>query len=108
MTTTPTKSLSDVLRNTHLGVTNINGFPSRGSNLSTTPSSTSMFLDDVYMPIVNDTCYNVDTKTNNGAEINKLQIYREWMDREDVNLLVRDAIQTTYKATMVETNDTGR
>ena len=103
MATTSTKSLSDLLRNTHFKVTNINGFSSREINLSTTPSSTSMFVDDVYIPIVNDTGYNVDMTTNNGAQINKLQMYRESMDR-DVNPLLKHAIHTT----MEETNDIGR
>ena len=103
MATTPTQSLSEVLRNIHFGVTNINGFHSRESNLSTTPSSTSMFVDDVYIPVANDTGYNVDRTTNNRVQINKLQMYRESMDR-DVNPLLKHAIHTT----MEETNDIGR
>ena len=60
MCTIPTKSVNDVMRNKNFGGTNINEVRSKGSSLSTTPSSHSNLIDDVYRPVITDPCYNVD------------------------------------------------
>ena len=60
------------MRNTNFGGTNINEIPSKRSSLSTTPYSHSNFIDDVYIPVVNDPCYNVEPTLDIVFEMNKL------------------------------------
>ena len=57
MCTICTKSVNDVMRNTNFGGTNINEIPLKGSGFSTTLSSYSNFIDDVYIPLVTDPFY---------------------------------------------------
>ena len=51
MCTIHTKSVNDVMRNTNFGGTNINEIPLKGSGFSTTLSSYSNFIDDVYLRV---------------------------------------------------------
>ena len=66
MCTNHTKSLNDVMRNKNFGGTHINEIPSKGSSLSTRPSSHSNLIDDVYIPVVTNPCYNVEPTLDNG------------------------------------------
>ena len=59
MCTIRTKSVNDVMSNTNFGGTNTIEIPSKGSSLSTTPSSHSNFIHDVCISVVIDPCYNV-------------------------------------------------
>ena len=55
--------------------------------------------------MVTDPCYKVEPTLGARFEIEKLQVYREWLNRDDVNPLVRDAIQATYNITIIETSN---
>ena len=96
MCTICTKSVNDVICNTNFGGTNINEIPLKGSRLSTTPSSHSNFIHDVCIPVVIDPCYNVDPTLDTRFEMGRLQLYKEWLTIDNVNPIIRDAIQATY------------
>ena len=101
-----TKSLNDVMRSTPSRVMCMNEIPSIGGDLHTTPSSHSNFTDDVYIPIVSDPCYNVEHTLSRGFEMDKLQVYREWLTRDDVDPIIRNAIQEAYITTSFEGDNT--
>ena len=77
MCTICTKSLNNVMRNKNFGGTHINEIPSKGSSLSTTPSSHSNLIDDVYIPVISDLVYNVEPTLDTGFEMDMLQLYKE-------------------------------
>ena len=93
------------MRGTPSRVIGINEIPSKGSNLSTIPSSHLDFTDDVYVPVVTDTCHNVDPTLETGFEIDRLQSYREWLMKADVDPFIRDAIHAAYKTTISDTEN---
>ena len=97
-----TKSVNDVMRNKKFGGTNINEICSKGSSLSTTPSSHSNYIDDVYIPIVTDPFYNVEPTLDTGFEMDMLQLYKECLTRDNVNPFIRDAIQAAYNTTIFD------
>ena len=88
------------MKNTNFGGTNINEIPSKGSSLSTTPSSHSNFTHDVYIPVVTNPCYNVEPTLDIGFEMDRLPLYKEWLTRDNVNPFIRDAIKATYNKTI--------
>ena len=96
------KSVNDVMRNKNFGGIHINEIPSKGSSLSTTPSAHSNLIDDVYIPVVYDPCYNVEPTLDTGFEMDRLQLYKEWLTRDNVNPFIRDAIQAAYNTTIFE------
>ena len=100
MCTIHTKSVNDVMRNTNFGGTNINEIPLKGSSLSTTPYSHSNFIDDVYIAVVTDHFYNVEPTLDTGFEMDRLQLYKEWLTRYNVNPFIRDVIPATYNPTI--------
>ena len=102
MCTIRTKSVNDVMRNKNFGGTHINEIPSKGSSLSTTPSSHSNLIDDVDIPIVTDPCYNVEPTLDTGFEMDRLQLYKEWLTRDNVNPFIRDSIQVAYNTTIFD------
>ena len=80
MCTIRTKSVNDVMRNKKFGGTHINGITLKRSSLSKTPSSHSNLIDDVYIPIVTDPCYNVEPALETGFEMDMLQLYKSgWL-----------------------------
>ena len=81
--------------NFFFGGTNINEIPSKGSSLSTTPSSHSNLIDDVYIP-------NVETTLDTRFEMDRLQLYKDWFTRDNVNPFIRDAIQAAYNTTIFD------
>ena len=100
-----TKSLNEFMRETPSGVIGINEIPSKGSNLSTIPSSHLDFIDDVYVPVVTDTCHNVEPTLETRFEIDRLQLYRELMMKDDVDPFIRDAIHVAYKISISDTEN---
>ena len=90
------------MKNTNFGGTNINEIPSKGSSLSTTPSSHSNFLHDVCIPVVIDPCYNVDPTLDTRFEMDRLQLYKEWLNRDNVNPFIRDGIQAAFNTTVFD------
>ena len=84
------------------GGTHINEVPSKGSSLSTTPSSNSNLIDVVYIPVVIDPCYNVEPTLDTGFEMDRLQLYKEQLTRDNVNPFIRDAIQVEYNTTIFD------
>ena len=102
MCTIRTKSVNDVMRNKIFGGTHINEIPTKRSSLSTTPSSHSNLIDDVYIPVVTDPFYNVEPALDTGFEMDMLQLYKEWLTRDNVNPFKRDSIQAAYNTTIFD------
>ena len=98
-----TKSLNEFMRETPSRVIDINEIPSKGSNLSTIPSSHLDFIDDVYVPVVTNTLHNVEPTLETGFEIDRLQSYREWLMKDDVDPFIRDEIHAAYKTNISDT-----
>ena len=81
----------------------LNKIPSKWSSLSTTPSSHSNFIDDVlYIPMVTDPFYIVEPTLDTSFEMDRLQLYKEWLTRDNVNPFIRDVIQGLYNTTVFD------
>ena len=52
-------------------------------------------IDDVYIP-------NVDTALDTRFEMDRFQLYKEWLTRDNVNPFIRDAIQAAYNTTIFD------
>ena len=59
-------------------------------------------IDDVYRPVITDPCYNVDPTLDTGFEMDRLQLYKEWLNRDNVNPFIRDGIQVAYNTTVFD------
>ena len=54
------------------------------------------------IPVVTNPSYNLEPTLDIGLEMDRLQVYKEWLTRDNVNPLIRDAIQATYNTTIFD------